>query len=308
MSLIDYHRKMLADSVRTEAFTKALKSVIKPGETIVADIGSGTGVLSFLALKLGAKHAILYEAGDVIELSKTLAKDLGFFEKCTFVHKYSFEVQAPKKADLVISETLGNFALEEHLLEILGDAKRFLALGGTTIPSRLTQVVTPVTSDVFLRELQSWRTSPFDFSSAEALSLQNVYVRTFSPKDLLVNEKKVWDEINFSKKESSERTNTLTWKFSRPTAICGFCLSWSCELTPGVSLTTHPWDSATHWEQIYLPIPKTLSLLAGDELQLLIASDTRLSAGINVQWEVRQKRGEKILSLTKSDMQKGFLA
>jgi protein arginine N-methyltransferase 1 len=311
MSLIDYHRKMLADGVRHEAFSKALKKIIKPGMT-VADIGSGTGILSFLALKLGAKHATLYEMGDVLELSKKLAKENGVFDRCTFVHAHSTEVRNPEKADIVLSETLGNFALEEHLLEILQDGTRFLKPKGVMIPSRLTQVITPVIEPEFLNELQSWKSVGYglSFNAAAALSLQNLYVRTFTPEDLLEEKgsQKIWDEIDFAKKESSTRKKKVSWSFSKPTSIAGFCLSWDCELNPGISLTTHPWDLPTHWEQIYLPVQDVLELQKGDNVELTIESDTRLSVGLRMKWVVTHLRAGKRLSHADFDMQKGFLA
>ena len=51
---IEYHRTLLADRVSNNAFYAALRSVIVPGQTTVADIGAGTGFLGFLAAKLGA--------------------------------------------------------------------------------------------------------------------------------------------------------------------------------------------------------------------------------------------------------------
>ncbi len=59
MSEIELHRKLLGDRVRNEAFQAALKKVIKPGKTTVADLGAGTGFLSFLARQLGAQHCTL---------------------------------------------------------------------------------------------------------------------------------------------------------------------------------------------------------------------------------------------------------
>ena len=40
---IEYHRTLVADRVRNAAFHAALKAVITPGETVVADVGAGTG-------------------------------------------------------------------------------------------------------------------------------------------------------------------------------------------------------------------------------------------------------------------------
>ena len=67
--LIEFHRKMLADHARSAAFEAALRQVIRPGETTLADIGAGTGVLAFMAQRLGAREVHLIERGAVIELA-----------------------------------------------------------------------------------------------------------------------------------------------------------------------------------------------------------------------------------------------
>ena len=51
MSEIELHRKLLGDTVRNDALGAALARVLKPGMS-VADIGAGTGFLSFLARRL----------------------------------------------------------------------------------------------------------------------------------------------------------------------------------------------------------------------------------------------------------------
>ena len=62
---IEYHRTLIADRVRNEAFRAALAAVIVKGETTVADIGAGTGLLALMAAELGAREVFLYEAAEV---------------------------------------------------------------------------------------------------------------------------------------------------------------------------------------------------------------------------------------------------
>jgi len=49
-----YHTPMLTDVVRNDAFFKALRKVVTPS-SIVVDVGAGSGLLSLMSAKLGAK-------------------------------------------------------------------------------------------------------------------------------------------------------------------------------------------------------------------------------------------------------------
>ena len=51
---IEYHRTLVADRVRVAAFHDALAGVIEKGQSVVVDIGTGTGILAMLAARLGA--------------------------------------------------------------------------------------------------------------------------------------------------------------------------------------------------------------------------------------------------------------
>ncbi len=61
---IEYHRTLIADRVRNEAFERRSRRH-PPGETTVADIGAGTGLLALMAARLGAREVYLYEAAEV---------------------------------------------------------------------------------------------------------------------------------------------------------------------------------------------------------------------------------------------------
>ena len=75
--MIEFQRLILGDRVRNEAFAKALARTIVRGRSTVADLGSGTGFLAFLARRLGAKRCWLYEVSELLDLSKELAKRNG---------------------------------------------------------------------------------------------------------------------------------------------------------------------------------------------------------------------------------------
>src|SRR3989338_3569611 len=154
--MVELQQKLLADRVRNDALYAALKKVIKKGQTTVADIGSGTGFLSFLALQLGARECYLYEAEqEMLELSRQLAQ-ANKIKNCHFIEAHSTDVENPVKVDVVVSETLGNYALEENIIESLNDAKRFLKPGGVMLPRTVTQYVAPVVSPRITQEIDVW--------------------------------------------------------------------------------------------------------------------------------------------------------
>ena len=285
---IEFHRRMLADRVRHEAFRAALKQAIRPGTSTVADIGAGTGVLAFFARELGAREVWLYDPGAALGLAEVVAAANGI-DSLHFVPARSLDVADPPPVDVVVAEVLGNFAYEEDVLETLRDAQRFLAPGGTLIPASLVQWVAPVTTDRFERDLRSWREVGFglDWSDAERVTRNNMYVFAIEPKDLGDGTALAWDELDFRGPIASRRAGSVSWRPREAVEIFGFALWWECTLAPGVVLSTSPYAARTHWDQIYLPLLEPLAARPGDEIRLRLESETGGDeSGIEVRWTV----------------------
>ena len=288
---------MLADRVRNDAFRAALSRLIQADRTTVADIGAGTGILAFLARELGAREVWLYDSGPVLGLAEAIAARNGI-DKLNFVPERSLDVANPPQVDVVVAEVLGNFAYEEGVLETLRDARRFLALGGTLVPHSLVQWATPVVSERFDRELSSWRNVGFglDWSDAERITRNNMYVFAIEPGDLL-EAAKVWDVLAFADDVASHREGRVAWPLAVNTTIFGFALWWECTLVPGVVLSTSPFAPRTHWDQIYLPLLEPIAARAGDEVDVTIASETGgEESGIAVRWTAEHHRAGKVLA------------
>jgi protein arginine N-methyltransferase 1 len=309
--MIEFQRLILGDRVRNEAFAKALARTIVRGRTTVADLGAGTGFLSFLASRLGAKRCWLYEVSELLDLSRELAKRNGL-KNLAFVRAHSTEVAKPPKVDVVISETLGNFALEENALETLQDGRRFLKPGGVMIPQKLRQFVAPVASPRLAAAIDVWGSigHGLDYSQARAVSLQNVFVRTVRRDDLLAtpDAAQVWDAVDFRRDTESVRSTTVEWIFAEPAAIHGFALWWECDVVDGVTLSTAPDAPPTHWEQVFLPPLVPLRLKSGDRLRLALEVDSRPEVKINLRWRstVVDPRG-RVRTEATQDMREGHL-
>ena len=311
MSEIELHRKLLGDARRNRAFHDALRQVIRAGESTVLDIGAGTGFLSFLARRLGARHCTLIEYADTIELAEHLARANGI-DGLQFVQAHSAEFRRKLAVDIVVTETLGNFALEESFLETAIDARRFLKPGGCLLPSRLRQHAAPVLADRLQRDIDIWPSVSYDLDlgAARDISLNNMYVRSVAAGDLGTPDlAQCWDDLDLRPERPappSRRSRTLRWSAGADgMRIHGFALWWEAELVPGIALSTSPYAPPTHWEQIYLPLLKAVALEPGHSVDLELSCDTRPEVGVRLTWKTTHRHGRRVITEQRQDSRRG---
>ncbi|MGE5462576.1 MAG: 50S ribosomal protein L11 methyltransferase, partial [Syntrophothermus sp.] len=60
---------MIADERRTDAYVAALQHAVRP-DSIVLDMGTGTGIFAMLACQFGARHVYAVEPGDAIHIAR----------------------------------------------------------------------------------------------------------------------------------------------------------------------------------------------------------------------------------------------
>src|ERR1044071_4943108 len=125
--VLDVHHLLLSDEIRNQKFFEALKSSVT-SDSVVLDIGSGSGVWAITAAMLGARRAVAIERDEILPgLIKRLAHDNGVADRVEVVSGDSRQVQLNREFDVVVSETIGNVIFEEQIVPIMADAReRFL--------------------------------------------------------------------------------------------------------------------------------------------------------------------------------------
>ncbi|MBX3437432.1 MAG: class I SAM-dependent methyltransferase [Planctomycetaceae bacterium] len=81
----EIHEKMLADRMRIESYFQAVSRHVRPDDVVV-DLGTGTGILAFLAAQRGAAKVYAVEHSAMIETAQHLAEANGLrnveFRRC----------------------------------------------------------------------------------------------------------------------------------------------------------------------------------------------------------------------------------
>jgi protein arginine N-methyltransferase 1 len=309
---IEYHRTLIADRVRITAFHAALAQVIRKGQSIVVDIGTGTGVLAMLAARLGAKKVYAYEKAEIGAVAERLVK-LNKIKTIELIPARSTEIIDPPRGDIVVTETLGNYALEEFLVETMNDARaRHLKPGGVLIPDAVEQFACPLIAPRLFDEFAVWDGVGYDldFTPARVMSLNNVYVRSVKAEELLDNGRAAlrWDRVDFAVRNRMSRKGIAAWPATKPVTVYGLALWWRASLTAGVMLSTSPLDPPTHWEQLIFPALEPLQLKAGDHLTADLRSRSSEEGGTDLAWTLTvidargRQRARQAMSL-----EKGFL-
>lgn len=309
---IEYHRTLIADQVRNRVLHDALKAVIEPGRTVVADIGAGTGLLGLMAAGLGAKEVFLYEAAEVARVAEQVVAASGF-ENCFVMPCHSTEMEDAPRVDVIISETLGNYAFEEDIIATLNDAQtRFLKPGGVILPREVAQFAAPVIAPRFDLELRAWgrtgETYGLDLSLPQAMSLNNVYVRRLSQGDLLAASVREWDRVDLTRKADPGRAGSCVWEIEAAAEVYGFAVWWEAQFGEGHTLSTGPDAPATHWEQLYFPLQEAMKAMPGMRMRLQINSHSAPESGTHLAWtaELQSGAGETI-ERQAMDLDEGYL-
>lgn len=144
----DFHYAMMNDTPRNEFYYNLLKKHVTP-ETGVLEIGAGSGLLSMMAAKLGAKWVVAVEGSkEMCALAVANVAQNKLSDKVRVLNKLSTEMtlkDLPGKPDILVSEIFGTLLLGESALDYIEDAReRLLKPTTKIIPQHGVQYAVPI--------------------------------------------------------------------------------------------------------------------------------------------------------------------
>jgi len=267
------HQHMIEDRVRTELYRRAIEQAVKPGMRVL-DIGCGSGILSYFAVRAGAEHVYTIEASGIADTAQRLFEANGVADRVTILRGYSTDIDVPQKADLLITETLGHLAIDEGILEITADAKqRFLTPNAEIVPGDVTVMVSGVNCPAFAREIGDfWNSCPFtyDLSLMRNEVLATPYVTSFGAFEHMTQTQSF---AHWTMGDPADRGLVKTGDLDviRTGTMTGIAGWFKSTLTQDIILEA---TECTHWLPVYFSLEEPLRVKEGDSLYVGLSFGT----------------------------------
>jgi len=249
------HVTMLNDRVRTSRFLTGIAEVVRPGD-IVVDIGTGTGVLAIAAARAGARHVYAIEASAIGQVAEAIFRANGLEDRITLLRGWSTQIDLPERADVLVSEIIGNEPLGENVLEVTRDArKRLLKPEARLVPSKVEILGLPVTIPqaefanrtraLTAETLQNWRSwygINFDpLAETDQDSPPSFLIKPQNAKDWeTLSEPIMMAEVDLREVERLMIDSSVTVDATSSGVLNGLLVYFELDIGPTTRLSTHP--------------------------------------------------------------------
>ena len=206
------------------------------------------------------------------------------------------EAELPEPVDVIVSEWLGGFGIDEGMLvPVINARDRWLKPGGTMIPSSVTAWAALV-HDRYLADMVSFlRANPYGLRLDDLVATtvnEILYSGTFrhlAAGDRRSEPSRLWttdmDLIPLEQALAPHQAQTLLPVRAHGTANA-LALWFSAELAPGISLSVGPGDPPTHWGMTTAPLDPPVELTPGTVVRARVRTSPAQPIGTWTSWAI----------------------
>ncbi|KYG85373.1 hypothetical protein AWW67_15375 [Roseivirga seohaensis] len=283
-----WHLKMLADHERNDAFEKAIKNTVGE-ESVVLDIGTGSGLLAMMAAKSGAKKVYACEQSKYIadaaleNITKNALKDkIQLFQsKSTQLTNEDLD----PKPNVIVAEIFDSGLLGEHAIPSFRHALQNLCSKNTKVIPKAAEVkgkllYAPKLGSVNpIKEISGFDLSGFDqFRIPEEYITQNL---AYITHEFCSEEFKIID-VDFENPWPAIAPNQcrrfeIHVEVNSDQQIHGVAFWFILLMDDKIKLSSAPGRKDNHWGQAISFFPQPLYGKSGQKLRMIVNyTDTQI--------------------------------
>ena len=236
------------------------------------------------------------EQTSVAVLAEQLAAANRVEEIVRVIHGDVLDIEPPERVDVVVSEWLGGFGIDEGMLvPVIAARDRWLKPGGVMIPHSVTAWAALV-HDRYLADMVSFlRNNPYGLrldDLVEKTVNEILYSGTFrhlAAGDMRSEPSRLWttnaDLITLAQARAPHEAEALLPVRDHGTANA-LALWFSAKLAPGISLSVGPGDPPTHWGMTTAPLSSPVELTPGMVVRARVRTTPARPIGTWTSWAI----------------------
>lgn len=248
------HLRLLSDTRRNQALIQLLRRRA-PGARVV-EVGCGSGLLSCIAARLGARQVVAVEPTGLARTARALVSANGLDGVVQVVEG---EVQdlVPRQVDLAFSELLNAEPFREGVLDAMDAVRPWLAEGAVMAPSRLRVWVALVRAPESAAEAGRGRSQVRALGQEFGLRVDGLHRALGSPSpykyvstsEQLVSAPALVHDLQLGTGQLPEERVLVDLDVVEPQEVGGAVIWWEAELDEGLTLDNAP-GRPGHWGQL----------------------------------------------------------
>ncbi len=291
----EVHRTMIRDRIRTDAFRRAIDSVVRPGD-VVLDVGAGSGILSLFAARAGAARVYAVEQTSIAVLAQELATANRVADIVRVIQGDVTELELPERVDVIVSEWLGGFGIDEGMLApVITARNRWLKPGGVMVPDSVTAWVALVHDRYLGETVEFLANNPYGLElgdlvekTVNEISYSGGF-RHLAAGDRRSEAARLWTTnaglIPLAEAQAPFEAEGLLSVREHGMANA-LALWFSAGLAPGISLSVGPGDPPTHWGMTTAPLRSPVRLTPGIRVRVKVRTAPARPVGTWTSWAI----------------------
>lgn len=264
-----YQYNLLSDDQRLSSIKEAIEKEVSEGD-IVADLGAGVGVLSYLAARKAEKVYAVEMDREVYEKGREIMEKNGV-GNVEYIRGDAREVEIPEKADVILCEMLDTGLIAELQVPVMNRATDDISKeDGSVVPVEAKTSAKLIKSDYEFYD-GDFRLPHFEeYGSRESTEY---------------SDSKVYHHVRFDEKNSEVVETKVTLTADRSGKVNGIQLNTDVRFGEDLEfIGSSPWLNAP----LNLPFDEEIEVESGQEVTIRLSY--QLGGGLNnIMYEVINK-------------------